>query len=391
MTTRGRYPIPNPRGAGYVVRWRSADGQHRQRTFASKRVAEAFYADLTFNRGRDASYDPSAGRIPLDEYWRTFLAGLESREGRPPARSTVALYEMHYRLWIGGSRLPAERRLGPRKLSEISTEHVRQWRNAMREYGAGEATVNAATRLLKSVLNRAIADGKITRSPAAGVRNPATTPDGGMRVLEPEQVRALVDAHPERFRALALVLAWRGPRSGEAAALRVGDLDLMRGAMTIDESRSDRYGIGPTKTRRTRVISLPSFLRDALAQHVARFCDPRDPSASVFTGAQGAPLRVSYYRRHTFADAVAGAGLDSELTPHDLRDTAATLAFKGGATVREVQLMLGHADPAITLRRYTGVLDSMKAATDAALDAMFRQAEASTPELAAVVEMTPSA
>jgi integrase len=42
--------------------------------------------------------------------------------------------------------------------------------------------------------------------------------------------------------------------------------------------------------------------------------------------------------------------------------------------VREVQLMLGHADPAITLRRYTGVLDSMKAATDAALDRMFLEA-----------------
>lgn len=383
MTTRNRYPIANPRGPGYIVRWRSPEGAHRQRTFASKRVAESFYADLAYNRGRDASFDPSAGRIPLDDYWRTFLAGLESREGRRPAPSTVALYEMHYRLWIGGSRLPVERRLGPRKLSEISTDHVRQWRNAMREHGAGEATVNAATRLLKSVLNRAIADGKITRSPAAGVKNPAMTPDGGMRVLEPEQVRALVDAHPERFRALALLLAYRGPRIGEAAALRVGDLDLMRGSMTIDESRSDRYGIGPTKTRRTRVVSLPPFLRDALTEHVARFSDPKDPSRFVFTGAQGAPLGVQYYRRHTFAEAITTAGLDTDLTPHDLRDTAATLAFKGGGTVREVQLMLGHADPAITLRRYTGVLDSMKAATDAALDAMYREAQA--PEPATVV------
>jgi integrase len=384
--TRQRYPIANPRGPGYIVRWRSAEGVHRQQTFASKRQAERFWTDLGFNRQRDGRYDPNAGRISLDHYWPMFLAGLESREGRPPAPSTVSLYSMHYRLWIGGDRLPIERRLGPRKLSEISTEHVRQWRNAMREHGAGEATVNAATRLLKSVLNRAIADGKITRSPAAGVRNPAMTPDGGMRVLEPELVRALVNAHPERFRALALVLAWRGPRIGEAAALRVGDLDLMRGSMTIDESRSDRYGIGPTKTRRTRVVSLPPFVRDALAEHVARFSDPKDPTAFVFTGAQGAPLRVSYYRRHTFADAVAGAGLDSDLTPHDLRDTAATLAFKGGATVREVQLMLGHADPAITLRRYTGVLDSMKAATDAALDGMYRQAEAAS-EQATVAEI----
>ncbi len=381
---RGRYPRPNPRGAGYIVRWRAPDGTHRQRTFKGKREAEAFWSELAYNRRRDATYDPAAGRIPLDEYWPTFLAGLESREGRRPAPSTVALYSMHYRLWIGGSRLPAEHRLGPRRLSEISPEHIRRWRNAMRDAGAGEATVNAATRLLKSVLNRAVADGKISRSPAAIVRNPAVAPDGGMRVLEPEQVRSLVEAHPERFRALALLLAYRGLRIGEAAALRVGDLDLMRGTVTIDESRSDAYGIGPTKTRRTRVVSLPPFLRDVLAEHVARYSDPRDPQALVFTGERGAALGIRYYRRQTFARAVTAASLDPELTPHDLRDTAATLAFKGGATVREVQLMLGHADPAVTLRRYTGVLDSMKAATDAALDAMYRQAEA-TPSGPAVV------
>jgi integrase len=156
--------------------------------------------------------------------------------------------------------------------------------------------------------------------------------------------------------------------------------------MVLDESRSDRFGTGPTKTRRTRVVSLPAFVRDALAEHVSRFSDPSDPSALVFTGTKGGPLHVASYRRRTFAAAVAAAGLDPDLTPHDLRDTAATLAFKGSASVREVQLMLGHAGPAITLRRYTGVLDSMKAATDAALDAMYRLAE-SAPKLSTVAEI----
>jgi integrase len=69
----------------------------------------------------------------------------------------------------------------------------------------------------------------------------------------------------------------------------------------------------------------------------------------------------------------------ADLTPHDLRDTAATLAFKAGASVKEVSVMLGHADPAITLRRYTGVLESMSTTTDDALDAMFRTTTASPP------------
>lgn len=55
-------------------------------------------------------------------------------------------------------------------------------------------------------------------------------------------------------------------------------------------------------------------------------------------------------------------------------DTAATLAFEAGASVKEVANMLGHANPAITLRTYTGVLDSMSAATDDKLDAAFKGA-----------------
>ena len=67
----------------------------------------------------------------------------------------------------------------------------------------------------------------------------------------------------------------------------------------------------------------------------------------------------------------------ADLTPHDLRDTAATLAFQAGATVKEVSVMLGHANPAITLRIYAGVLDSMSEKTDDALDATFHAAKPS--------------
>jgi integrase len=55
--------------------------------------------------------------------------------------------------------------------------------------------------------------------------------------------------------------------------------------------------------------------------------------------------------------------------------------------VKEVAEMLGHANPAITLRRYTRVLESMRAKTDDALDATFRSSaeqDGTTERLAAV-------
>jgi integrase len=74
-----------------------------------------------------------------------------------------------------------------------------------------------------------------------------------------------------------------------------------------------------------------------------------------------------------FARALREAGHDPDLTPHDLRDTAATIAFANGASAKEVQRMLGHAKASVTFDRYTGVLDSMAARTDERLDAVFRE------------------
>jgi integrase len=46
---------------------------------------------------------------------------------------------------------------------------------------------------------------------------------------------------------------------------------------------------------------------------------------------------------------------------HDLRDTAATLMIRAGVDIRTVADILGHADPATTLRRYAHVLPDMRA------------------------------
>lgn len=86
----------------------------------------------------------------------------------------------------------------------------------------------------------------------------------------------------------------------------------------------------------------------------------------------GGSIRPNNFRKRAFHRAVVAAGLDPDLTPHDLRDTAATIAFALGATVKEVQRMLGHSKAAITLDRYTGILESMAMRTDERLEAAFR-------------------
>ena len=65
----------------------------------------------------------------------------------------------------------------------------------------------------------------------------------------------------------------------------------------------------------------------------------------------GGPLRVGNFRRDWFDKAARSIGLPG-LTPHELRHTAATLAIESGATIKDIQAMLGHKDATLTLNRY---------------------------------------
>lgn len=74
----------------------------------------------------------------------------------------------------------------------------------------------------------------------------------------------------------------------------------------------------------------------------------------LFTNSAGGLLNNSNFRRHVFDPGVRALGL-APFTPHNLRDTAASLAVSAGANVKAVQRMLGHASAAMTLDVYSGL------------------------------------
>jgi integrase len=65
------------------------------------------------------------------------------------------------------------------------------------------------------------------------------------------------------------------------------------------------------------------------------------------------------------------AGLPVEIRFHDLRHTAGTLALRQGVPLHTVSRMLGHSDPAMTLRRYAHVLEDMREDAARAMDDLF--------------------
>ncbi len=110
-------------------------------------------------------------------------------------------------------------------------------------------------------------------------------------------------------------LAYTGLRWGEFAALRVRHVDLLRRRITVAESRSEVQGVmafGPTKTHQRRVVVLPRFLIDPLAEHV----NGKEPDDLVFSAPKGGVLRNPNFRHRVLTPAAESVGL-AGLSPHN--------------------------------------------------------------------------
>lgn len=197
--------------------------------------------------------------------------------------------------------------------------------------------------------------GELAEDPAQTVRSPKLTrnlPD----VLSIPEVTALLEAPDTsnplgiRDRAILETLYSSGIRAGELATLRLGDLDLAGGMMTV---------LG--KRRKERVAHLGSYALAAITAYLdARGELGRPTHDCLFVNWQGGPLTtrsvqriVEKYVRQTLPGRRA-------VSPHTLRHTFATHMLDAGADLRVVQELLGHESLSST-QIYTHVsIDRLK-------------------------------
>jgi integrase/recombinase XerD len=103
------------------------------------------------------------------------------------------------------------------------------------------------------------------------------------------------------------------------------------------------------------VARLKHYVREARPQLAGRGDRRRRPSPAVFLNARGKPLtRQGYWL--VLKRCAAVAGIETRLSPHTLRHSFATHLLRGGAPLRHVQELLGHASIATT-QIYTHLTD----------------------------------
>ncbi|EWM15304.1 tyrosine-type recombinase/integrase [Kutzneria sp. 744] len=271
----------------------------------------------------------------------------------------------------------------------------------------GPATMHRIRATLRKALNDAIREGLITTNPAVLLELPSGTPPkpviwtpervkrwrhtgqvpSSVMVWTPELTGAFLDhAVGDELYALYHLVATRGLRRGEACGLPWTNVDLDNAAITVDtqivQVGWDTEFSDPKSAASNRIIPLDTgtvaVLRAHRArQHQDRLAAGRDwqDTGLVFTHADGSPWHPAVVTDR-FQALTANAGLPP-VRLHDLRHGAATLALAGGADMKTVQELLGHASYTLTANTYTSVLpDYARTAAEKAANLIPRAAPA---------------
>lgn len=359
------------RGTSYRVGWRDPTGQAKQRTFRRAHDARDFLKDIEARLTTGNYVDPKLGDVAVADFWRHYLKTAANL--RPTTR---ARYETHGRAYI----VPE---LGDYRVNQVRVKDVRALVSRLVDRGVGAPTIESVVRILHRLFEVALEEDRVGRNPVRGVRLPAYS-RREPRFLDAKEIAAIAREIPnlenvekaERYVALVYFLAYAGVRVGEASALRVRNLDLTRGIVRVVESSPEVRGrkiTGPTKTRRQRVVPMPAFLREMMAEHLEAHGTRGDVDSLVFAGPEGGPIRQNAFRRRVFQPAARAAGITPVPTVHDLRHTAASLMAKAGLSMREAQEILGHSRTTMT-DRYTHLFPEETAVKMDALDAIHAEA-----------------
>ena len=337
----------------YRSRYRDAAGRQHEKRFKRRVDAQRWLDEQTSAIVTQTWTAPERGRVTVEAWAEQWLA---AQTGLKPS----TLYR--YRSLLRAQLLP---RWGRHRLADITHAEVAAWVAQLVASGLAPATVRQAHRVLALILTLAVRDGRIPRNPAAGVPLPRTR-RADPRFLTREEVERLADAAGE-YGDVVRLLAYTGLRFGEMAALRVRRVDFLRKRLTVAESATEVGGTveyGTPKTHQQRTVPIPGVLVEPLS----RRCQGKGRDDLVLTSPGGAVLRSGNFRRRFFDPAARAAGLE-DLSPHDLRHTAASLLVASGANVKAVQRMLGHASAAMTLDVYSGLFDDDLGALAERMDA----------------------
>jgi integrase len=244
--------------------------------------------------------------------------------------------------------------LGRKSLLAISARDVTAWDTRLQEQ-TGKTMTARVYGFVSSVFNAAVRDRLVDHNPCT-IRGASEAPRRSKKTIAtPEQIAEALLHLDERYRAMILLAAWSGLRSGEFRNLRRRNVDLAGRRVVVEEQIQNLRGHGKVvrgvKTEAgARIVHLPASVTRILETHMGAFSQA-GPDGLVFR--VGTPISQSVLYK-VWDEARRAIGRP-DLRIHDLRATAATQAARTGATIAELQARLGHTTPNAAMKYQAAV------------------------------------
>jgi len=238
-------------------------------------------------------------------------------------------------------------KLGIVEFNQLEIEHIRSWLANLQSTGVARATLTRRIVSIRAFTNWAAANGWLTSDLGANLAIPkphkvlpeVLNIDEAAAVIKSLEVRLAEEPTALNFRDLAIleVLYGSGIRVSELCGLDIGDIDNSRNTLNV---------IGKASKQRVVPLGIPAMnaLSSYLKHGRGEFANQLS-QAAVFLGSRGKRIDQRTVRQVVY-EAMKAVG--ATMGPHGLRHSAATHLLEGGADLRTVQEILGHASLATT-------------------------------------------
>ena len=268
----------------------------------------------------------------------------------------------------------------------VRREHVVKYKQHLQESGKSTLTSNSRLTTLRLFYDWLEQSRFYSNNPVAGVKNIRTSRKYRKESLSVEHVGNLfaqvytAKAVGKRDMSILMLMLGNGLREIEVSRLDVGDIKEQGDIYTITLWRKGRSG-------KDSVVRLSSLALDAISEYLADR-PQQHPSYPLFTiySNNGKGVRMgSKAISNTVNTYLRKAGLKSKMvSPHSLRHTAGTLLLESGASVYDVQQLLGHS-VITTTEIYVSQIEAKRRLYNSPtvqLDAILRKNKAFDPKMA---------
>ena len=340
-------------GAGkYVLRYRDDAGKQHWRTFEKKKNAEKELATIV---AAPKGYYQAPKEIRFAD-----LAAKWTAYKKATTRSrTVESYQTQLDKRI----LPI---FGALWVRSITREMIRTWEGDLLTCGLSPTTCGHSITVLKGVLNLAVEDDYIIKSPAISLKKPKRQ-KAKVDFLTADEIKALLAATDKRDYCLMLTACLTGARRGEVLGLTWADIDFHGGVIYINQQLTKQGTLGPLKSAESkRPIPIPAVLVEALKVHQTRQVVELESNDLdlVFLSPEGKPWDGNNMLHRVFQPAIKRAGI-SHRRFHDLRHSYCVLLLSEGTPIKAAQKLMGHHSISVTGDIYGDVVEGViRAAAD---------------------------